>query len=687
MLEASCHLISKRTGIILFSLSLALNLNALCGMQDSIYQVLDEVTVKSQSLKLVKNLNDGAMYLNTLELGRHTKVLGEADVFNMIRLLPGVTANDDYKPGFSTNGLNNCHNLVEINKVPIIYPYHFGGIFSLVNPIFFKEVLFYKLIPNNSSSARLSGMIQAESPTLHPDHFSGNFGIGMTASSATAFIPLKKDLLSVALSCRVSYLNLFYRELLCDDKSKLSYNFYDTCASVIFTPNNKNLFKFSLIKNSDGLKYEDYEPKSILNFMWSNLASSLFWKNNTGLGPLEMTSWYTSYSSGFNFTFGESNCMMRYEVRQAGLKSELFTSSSENLGWSVGGDINCSLYTLPKCYVDHYISFNTGGSSNNIIESKVFGNCRIRLSDLWKMIGDCAIYYYHSDDLKSVEFSPSLTFQKTSMISSLEFSLCHRPQFINQVPLSEIGLASDYYIPSSKNTRVSTLSLLSIGWNNYINDNYWEIKTRIYGGWIKNEVYYTGSMMDLIDPEFDPLRKISVSDGFNTGAEISLFKNKGKFTGWITYSFDIAKRRYKESPDVWLPSVNEGLHTFKSLISWKINNHWQSGLTFNYRSGKCYTPINELFFIAGNIVMNYGERFSARLPDYHRLDLSLLYSFVSGSVNKLRHRLELSCLNVYGNKNIEFLTYIFDREKKEIRRKEVASLFRFLPSLSYSIEF
>ena len=85
--------------------------------------------------------------------------------------------------------------------------------------------------------------------------------------------------------------------------------------------------------------------------------------------------------------------------------------------------------------------------------------------------------------------------------------------------------------------------------------------------------------------------------------------------------------------------------------------------------------------------MEYGERNSARLPLYQRLDIGATYYFTTGTSHRLRHLINVSLLNAYGHKNVEMQYFVLSTDSGEYSLKRLYSLYRFIPSLSYTIEF
>lgn len=61
--------------------------------------------------------------------------------------------------------------------------------------------------------------------------------------------------------------------------------------------------------------------------------------------------------------------------------------------------------------------------------------------------------------------------------------------------------------------------------------------------------------------------------------------------------------------------------------------------------------------------------------------------FNTGGRFPLKHRIDLSILNAYNHKNIEISTFTYETGKQRFRRRDIGSLYRMLPSLSYTITF
>lgn len=163
-------------------------------------------------------------------------------------------------------------------------------------------------------------------------------------------------------------------------------------------------------------------------------------------------------------------------------------------------------------------------------------------------------------------------------------------------------------------------------------------------------------------------------------------KHYGKWTGAASYSFGRAMRHLPGHSSSFRSLTDIG-HQFKADVECVLNGHWSVAATYVYSSGRVYTPARYLYIIANRLITEYGERNSGRMPDYQRLDISGTYRFRTGGKVPLLHTVNLSLINAYGHRNIETQFFAIDSATLSYKLYRVSSLYRFLPSISYSIDF
>jgi outer membrane receptor protein involved in Fe transport len=130
---------------------------------------------------------------------------------------------------------------------------------------------------------------------------------------------------------------------------------------------------------------------------------------------------------------------------------------------------------------------------------------------------------------------------------------------------------------------------------------------------------------------------------------------------------------YKEV-DGWIyfPKY-DARHRFNLILEYNLGSGWIAGAIWNYSSGLPFTQLlgyYDKFYLddihgSGNEVGEFDpfsildDRNLGRLPDYHRLDLSITKRF---QISFSKWELSLSAINVYDRQNI----YYFDRKTGEI---------------------
>ena len=91
------------------------------------------------------------------------------------------------------------------------------------------------------------------------------------------------------------------------------------------------------------------------------------------------------------------------------------------------------------------------------------------------------------------------------------------------------------------------------------------------------------------------------------------------------------------------------------------------------------------YALGGQTIYQYAKRNANRMPDYHRLDLSVTYE--NKRSNKMESSWNFSLYNVYGRENayrISFEDDPLDNTKTQIIQ---TALFRWVPSITYNFKF
>ena len=177
--------------------------------------------------------------------------------------------------------------------------------------------------------------------------------------------------------------------------------------------------------------------------------------------------------------------------------------------------------------------------------------------------------------------------------------------------------------------------------------------------------------------------------GYSKGIE--LFVN-GKINSqlylWFTYSY--SKTRIEASFINWqerilvkkmIPRITDQPHNLSFFINYLLPKNWQLNLKWRYLTGVPYTPYYPIRDNFDNPRWLYGEIYSARYPDYHRLDFRLGKKF---NFNRFNLWTFFEIKNVYNRKNVLVYNHIITDGKHD--RKAYHTL-PFLPSIEFNLKF
>ena len=186
------------------------------------------------------------------------------------------------------------------------------------------------------------------------------------------------------------------------------------------------------------------------------------------------------------------------------------------------------------------------------------------------------------------------------------------------------------------------------------------------------------------DPETNPDMLFFLGTGISKGIEFLAQKKTGKITGWASYTLGKVDYQF----DVFnqgeaFPADQDRRHEIKLVGSVKLGN-WTLASTWVFASGAPYTAPESQYSIQlldGTLrgFTHVGDKNKNRLPNYHRMDVSLSRRFIT---NDLAWDLGLSVFNLYDHTNVWYRQFILDTNPMIIR--DVTTL-GFTPTISLKV--
>jgi hypothetical protein len=331
-------------------------------------------------------------------------------------------------------------------------------------------------------------------------------------------------------------------------------------------------------------------------------------------------------------------------------------------------------------------------------------------------MGEAMVYNYDDDHtaLDSVYYRPGKIYHtnysveprlgilvKTAPNSSVKASYAYNTQFMQLANNSSAGSPLDVWFSSGPNIEPQRSHLFSVGYFHNLRNNMFVFSAELYYKDMRHVVDFKDGADLLANSQMDG--EIRAGRGYSYGLELSASKVRGRFTGFANYTVSRSMRR--------IPGINDGRkypapfdkpHVFNMALSYKISPSWEVALSWIYATGNPTTWPEQKFFSIiyddfGQPVRDkngkplheeytiYSERNAYRLPDYHRLDVSVTWRPPHKSGRRWRGDWNLSIYNLYNKKNPWMIQ--FEEYDNGLNYGEMTYLFGIVPSITYNFKF
>jgi hypothetical protein len=164
--------------------------------------------------------------------------------------------------------------------------------------------------------------------------------------------------------------------------------------------------------------------------------------------------------------------------------------------------------------------------------------------------------------------------------------------------------------------------------------------------------------------------------GTAQGVEALLQQKVSRNTLWVSYTLSRVEYTFPTLETGTFPASYDRTNELKVANTVELGARWSLSGAFVAGTGRPFTPasgVERVWFPSGATVYNvtFDSKNSARLPAYHRLDLSTERDFLLGGV---KSSVGATVFNVYGRKNI--LLYEYETAGQSLTGHEVTRMGR-----------
>jgi len=683
-------------------------------------QQLDEVVVEADAAKNVEDAITGSEQIDSEESKNIPLVLGERDILQVAKALPGISSAGEGATGLNVRGGKTDQNLVLLDDAVIYNPQHFFGIFQALNPFTTKGVDIYKGAVPVEFGGRLSSVFDIRTKNGNVEKISGEGSIGPVTGNLALEIPLQKDKSSLVIGGRGAYADWILRSLDEESLNNSQASFFDGILKYHNRIDDNNEVKATAYYSRDAFSITS---DSLYNY--DNRLFSARWDhryNEKTNGALVLDN--SRYGFGIDFD-GEANIDfdLDYSIAETGVKYKLRTILNDKHTLDYG--------VAAKVYSVNPGSIEPTGSESNVnpffideeqaLEGALFIGDEINVGE--KLLVNLGLRYaffaalgsgtqrtyqdglpknestvldtisYGNGDVVKTYGGPEARVSARYLLKpdlSIKASFNNSYQFLHTLSNNTTVSPIDTWKLSDLNIAPQQGYQASLGLYKNFRENEYELSIEGYYKRMDNVLdFKTGADLFLNE---NVETEVLQGDGKAYGVELLLKKNRGDFNGWLSYTY--SRSLYRFDSEFSEERINNGEffasnfdkpHDVSLITNYKFSRRYSVSANFVYQTGRPVTyPIGTFRFNNADFVA-FSNRNEFRIPDFYRLDLGFN---IEGNhkKNKLAHSfVTISVYNVLGRNNP--YSVFFVTENGEVKALQSSIFAVPIPSITYNFKF
>jgi len=689
---------------------------------------LEEVQVIAHKTDLYFERTGNVIMIPMEQIQKIPALAGERDIMKATQLLPGVQSGMEGSSGIFVRGGGQDQNLILMDDVSLYNLSHLFGFISIFNVDAVQSIQITKAGFPARYGGRLSSVVDIKLKAGDTDSLKGVFSLGIISGKFMLEGPLWKSS-TFLLSGRSSYIDRIYclAQSLNKSPAKNTYllGLNDLNLKLTQSLSDNHKITFGMYGGNDIYGYENSnilknKSKSISkeNLHWGNTLTYINY--NARLSSkirLKATSSYVNY-------FYKTLSQQESEYEKTPENNRFYKQTLESHVKDFSSKILLNMVVFKKSSVRAGIQYSHRNYSPNVsaFDSREYGDSMsfqndvktllthehalflestLQIGTFLKITPGVRMSFCYTDGIKYQVTEPRLAANfHLSENWILKASFDKNAQYLHLLTNNSIGMPLDLWVPVTKNVPAQTSIQYAGSFTHKLNKE----KGLVWG----IEVYRK-QMKGLIDYAENSTEDIQTSDwqslietggvGRMYGAELFLHKEKGRFNGWMSYTYAKSERRFDNiNKGNWYPFKYDRRHDFSLTASYLIKKNLEISATWVYASGHAITlPIARFYDVLGTDYEEadaflYSDRNAERMPAYHRLDVGIQYK------KKKKNTVRVWSAGIYNvyNKMNPFYIYLSETiaapdratypEKLSLQFFQ-RSLFPILPSISYEIHF
>ena len=656
--------------------------------------------------------------------------LGEADVLQRLLLLPGVYSIGQGTSGFSIRGGTPSQNRVLLDGATILNPTHMFGLISVFNPDMLQSAdLYTSNYPADYAGNPSSSLIRItqRSGDLHRYH--GAFHLGVASGRATLEGPILQKRSSFIASSRISSLlgQAFFNEAFSLGLPSSRANFLDLNLKLQHHFNNYHNLSFSSYYGRDTGIIDDF-----FSSQWSNSTFSLQSNhnlNNRSTLSTRLIIWryvHSNHDGGTSVSYQTDNSVDSYQLTTHFLHY-LIPSLQVDMGYSgsiiriLSGETHKIIPGVEEKDIQNDLLNNKiNGIQNNLFVQleKDFPSIALTASVMLRLnnflaLGPYRLAEYHrgtaplpknltrevsytENDLLSAYYllDPHLYLNyKMGHRASLRLNYTRAHQHLHQIYNTQVPSPTSLWRLTNPHINPLRTDQLSLSLETYFQQLGLQMSLELYNKLTKNLYEYQSSLSPLLHNHIE--NRLTNNNLSTQGMELAIQGDWSMLEIWLSYTLSQAIQELTSTHTLNYPQVfysdYDHRHNFAAVGAYHFSKRLYLSSNFMLATGRPYTLPSGQYQFEEISVPYFEQRNQARLPPYHRMDVSctLLDKNYNrhGNPKRTRGSWTFTLYNLYGRNNVQSVVYRYSTEQEQLQPSNIYVLQNIFPSISYRLIF
>ncbi|MBN1927838.1 MAG: TonB-dependent receptor, partial [Prolixibacteraceae bacterium] len=514
---------------------------------------IEEIEITSKR-KVEETPTMSMMKLSMKEI-QYLPQLFQEDLIKTIQYLPGIQGGTEGSAGMYVRGGSADQNLILLDDVPLYYVNHAGNMISVFDNNTIKDFELYKGAFPARYGGRLSSVLDIRMKEGDKSRFHGEVGLGLLSGNAFIEGPIIKNKASFFFSYRKFWPEYMLNLITSNMNTKFSYGFYDLSAKVSADLTEKDKLMISFYHGGDELeikKTPDEKNYGINTTRWSNLMGAIKYTRAFGKN---IFSNLTFYSTQYNYFTGSE-----YNFKEGGdtVYNKLYINYSSNVQ-DISGKLEVDYIPAPGLkfkfggqFISHW--YLPGSSEYNSLD-EITPTDTIDFTTIKALEPSFfieAVYspvhnfeinlglrnsYFLVEEETYPSVEPRIMFRyNIPNLFAIKASYAEMVQTIHLLNYSGAGMASDLWLPPTSQLKPGHSQQVAFGLYKTICNDMYEISIEGYYKYLENMIAYKDGASFFSGTDNWQSKLETGGTGTSKGIEFYLQKNKGRFTGWLSYT-------------------------------------------------------------------------------------------------------------------------------------------------------